>query len=49
MQHTATNFLVDSVAFVAFVLLGTTGAIIRYILPVRTGHFRLLSGMDRHE
>jgi hypothetical protein len=49
MSKSATNFWIDAVAFVAFVLLGTTGAITRYILPAGTGHFRSLWGMDRHD
>jgi hypothetical protein len=49
MSKSATNFWVDVVAFVAFVLLGTTGAITRYVLPAGTGHFRSLWGMDRHD
>jgi hypothetical protein len=49
MSKSTTNFVVDAVAFTAFVLLGTTGAVIRYVLPPGTGHFRSLWGMDRHD
>jgi hypothetical protein len=49
MSKSATNFWIDAVAFIAFVLLGTTGAITRYVLPAGTGHFRSLWGLDRHD
>jgi hypothetical protein len=43
------NFAVDTVAFMAFVLLIATGILIRYVLPPGSGHFSELWGMDRHE
>jgi hypothetical protein len=49
MSRTTTNFLVDFVAFAALVLLGTTGAITRYVLPPGSGHFQTLWGIDRHD
>jgi hypothetical protein len=49
MSKSTTNFVVDAVAFAAFVLLGATGAMIRYVLPPGTGHSRSLWGMDRHD
>ena len=49
MSKSTTNFVVDAVAFAAFVLLGTTGAITRYVLPPGTGHFSSLWGLDRHD
>jgi hypothetical protein len=49
MSKSTTNFVVDTLAFAAFVLLGTTGAITRYVLPPGTGHFRSLWGLDRHD
>lgn len=49
MKRTTANFLVDAVAFVAFVLLTATGLVERYLLPPGTGHFRALWGMNRHQ
>jgi hypothetical protein len=49
MSRSTTNFVVDAVAFVAIMLLGATGALIRYILPPGSGHFSQLWGMDRHQ
>lgn len=49
MNRSSTNFLVDAVAFAAIMLLVTTGALIRYILPPGSGHFSQLWGMDRHQ
>jgi hypothetical protein len=43
------NFIVDAVAFAAFVLLASTGILMSYVLPPGSGHFSLLWGMDRHE
>ena len=49
MKRTATNFLVDAIAFVAFVLLTATGLIERYLLPPGSGRFQSLWGWDRHQ
>jgi len=49
MSRSAVNFLIDVLAFVAMVLLGATGALVRYVLPAGSGHFLKLWGMDRHE
>jgi hypothetical protein len=49
MNKSAVNFFIDAVAFMAFMLLGATGTIIRFVLPPGTGHFSPLWGMDRHE
>ena len=49
MNRSRLNFFIDTVAFVAFVLLGATGVLIRYILPPGSGHFSSLWGMDRHD
>lgn len=48
MQKAKLNFIVDAVAFSAFVLLAVTGVLMRYILPPGSGHFNALWGMDRH-
>jgi len=49
MSKSLANFLVDAVAFVAFVLLSATGVLVRYVLPPGSGHFSRLWRMDRHE
>jgi hypothetical protein len=47
-RRTATNFVVDALAFVAFALLTATGLVERYLLPPGSGHFQALWGMNRH-
>ncbi|OGP86840.1 MAG: hypothetical protein A2Y95_01385 [Deltaproteobacteria bacterium RBG_13_65_10] len=49
MRKADLNFVVDVVAFVAFVFLAATGVLVRYVLPPGSGHFSMLWGMDRHE
>jgi hypothetical protein len=49
MNRTVVNFIVDAVAFAAFLLLAATGSLVRYTLPPGSGHFKTLWGMDRHE
>ena len=49
MNKTIANFIVDAVAFAAFVLLAATGVLIKYVLPPGSGHFSALWGMDRHQ
>ncbi len=48
MKRTNVNFLVDALALVALVFLASTGALIRYVLPVGSGYTRALWGLDRH-
>jgi hypothetical protein len=49
MRRASLNFVVDAVAFVAFVFLTATGVLVRYVLPPGSGHFSALWGADRHE
>lgn len=49
MKRTNVNFLVDALALVALVLLAATGAVVRYVLPVGSGHGSALWGLDRHD
>jgi hypothetical protein len=49
MSKSMVNFLVDSVMFVAIILLSATGALMRYVLPPGSGHFSQLWKMDRHQ
>lgn len=49
MSKASTNFIIDAIAFVAFLFLTATGILIRYVLPPGSGHFSTLWGMDRHD
>lgn len=49
MQRVHLNIIVDSIAFVVFLFLVATGALMRYVLPPGSGHFLTLWGMDRHQ
>ena len=49
MKRPKLNFIIDIIAFIAFVLLTTTGILMRYILPPGSGKHTLIWGMDRHE
>ncbi len=49
MKRPKLNFIIDIIAFMAFVLLTTTGILMRYILPPGSGKHTLIWGMDRHE
>ena len=48
MNRTQLNFVIDAAAFVAFVLLTTTGVLMRYLLPPGSGHYASIWGLDRH-
>jgi hypothetical protein len=48
MNRTQLNFVIDAVAFAAFVLLTTTGVLMRYLLPPGSGHYASIWGLDRH-
>ena len=49
MKRVNLNFVVDVVAFAGFVLLTTTGVLMRYILPPGSGHYSTIWDLDRHE
>jgi hypothetical protein len=49
MRKTALNYAVDAMALVLFVLLGVTGAVIRYVLPPGSGQSLSLWGLGRHD
>jgi hypothetical protein len=49
MKRVNLNFIVDAVAFAGFVLLTTTGVLMRYVLPPGSGHYSTIWGLDRHE
>ena len=39
MKRVKLNFIVDFVAFAGFVVLTTTGVLMRYTLPPGSGHY----------
>ena len=41
--------LVDIVAFVSFIFVASTGVLLRYVLPPRSGQATEIVGMSRHE
>lgn len=49
MKQTKLNFIIDVVAFVGFVVLTTTGVLMRYILPPGSGRYSTIWSLDRHE
>jgi len=49
MKRTILNFIIDAIAFVGFVVLITTGVLMRYVLPPGSGHYSTIWGFDRHE
>ena len=49
MKHTNLNFFIDVIAFIGFVVLATTGILMRYILPPGSGHYSTIWSLDRHE
>ncbi len=49
MKRTNLTGVVDVVAFLGFVVLTTTGVLMRYILPPGSGHASTILGLDRHE
>jgi len=49
MKRTTLNFLTDAAGFVGFVLLATTGVLVRYVLPPGSGKHTHVWGLDRHE
>jgi hypothetical protein len=46
-KHTR-NLIVDGLAFAAFLLLVTTGVLMRYVLPPGSGRRAAIWGLDRH-
>lgn len=49
MNRTKLNFIIDVVAFAGFVVMTTTGVLMRYVLPPGSGHYATIWGLDRHE
>jgi hypothetical protein len=49
MKRRHLNFLVDFLAFAGFVVLTTTGVLMRYVLPPGSGHYATIWNFDRHQ
>lgn len=49
IRKPALNFIIDSVSFFAFVLLITTGVLMRYLLPPGSGRISTIWGWNRHD
>jgi hypothetical protein len=49
MKRTTINLIIDSVGYVGFVFLTTTGILVRYVLPPGSGKRATLWSMNRHE
>jgi hypothetical protein len=49
MKRRHLNFLVDFLAFAGFVVLTTTGVLMRYVLPPGSGHYATIWNLDRHQ
>jgi hypothetical protein len=49
MKRAHLNFLVDFLAFAGFVVLTTTGVLMRYVLPPGSGHYATIWNLDRHQ
>ena len=41
--------LIDIAAFISFIFVISTGVLLRYVLPTRSGHTVEIMGMTRHE
>jgi hypothetical protein len=48
MRKPTRNLIVDGLAFTSFLLLVTTGVLMRYVLPPGSGRRAAIWGMDRH-
>ena len=49
MKRSNLNFIIDVITFIGFVLLTTTGILMRYILPPGSGQYSTIWGLDRHQ
>lgn len=48
MKQPTSNLVIDTSAFAAFVLLTSTGVLLRYVLPPGSGRRTTIFGLDRH-
>lgn len=49
MNRTKLNFIVDTIAFILFTFLLTTGILIHFVLPPQSGHLKTVLAMTRHQ
>ncbi len=49
MKSPKKNFIIDTVAFICFVFLVSTGVLLYYTLPPGSGHYNTIWQLDRHE
>lgn len=49
MRQPTVNLVIDSAAFAAFLLLTSTGVLLRYVLPPGSGRRTVIWSLDRHE
>lgn len=49
MNRTKLNFIVDTIAFILFTFLFTTGMLIYFVLPPQSGHLKTVLAMTRHQ
>ncbi len=49
MKRSRKNFITDSLAFVLFLFLVTTGVLLHYLLPPGSGHSSTIWGLGRHD
>lgn len=49
MKRPHVDLMINSLAFVTFLFLTTTGVILKFYLPPRSGRTKDLIGMNRHE
>jgi len=49
MRRTNLNFALDVMAFAGFIVLTTTGVLVRYLLPPGSGRNSTIWNLDRHE
>jgi hypothetical protein len=49
MKRIHLNFIIDSFAFVGFILLTATGILMRYMLPLGSGGYTMIWSLDRYQ
>ncbi len=49
MRQSDLNFIVDLLAFTGFLMMTTSGVLMRYLLPPGSGYFSTIWGLDRHQ
>ena len=49
MKKSNQNFIIDTLAIIAFLFLTTTGVLMRYMLPPGSGKHNTIWNLDRHE